>query len=205
MEQRQQETIPLHSLAIKKRASLAEQSLCKRCREYSVTRSPNRIPLNREKWTNFVTQIVDSESGLHQIRLVNWFFPKEVFKQIVNLRKTNSKLYKLTNRTIDQSLFNWPLVAQTKAQTMPLWIQTTFNPSNRGNGCNKLLHAWGAQQPRSVGDLAPWRKDREILTNLPTDLRRFCLLTIVQHFNATKLIDKALLSAKRAYQLFLNN
>ena len=70
-------------------------------------------------------------------------------------------LYQLNNVSIEH---NWPLFDNMGPNefTPPdyqynieyrISTQTTIDPSNRGEGCYKFLHVWGAQQPYA---LASW-------------------------------------------------
>ena len=49
----------------------------------------------------------------------------------------------------------------------PQLIQTTMNPSHRGEGCNKFLYARGAQRPRA---LATWPSGRRLVRFEPSQL-----------------------------------
>ena len=143
-------------------------------------------------WTNLFEQMVN----LPKTICPKYWLAQKSIEQNTNWTDSNSpnfnytifslNRFELTKKHIEQCelnmiLFNWPLYNFKEDDyphwSKPQWIQTTMNPSHRGEGCNKFLHARGAQRPRGVGDLAPWPKAREIWAK-PAPTRSICSITL---------------------------
>ena len=108
--------------------------------------------------------------SIEQIWLNKWSIEQNQTAQITSL--TNSHWPKLDSPSL---MLNKYLVEQIPikqwqanknlTQSKPQLIQTTMNPSHRGEGCNKFLHARGAQRPRA---LATWPSGRRLVRFEPS-------------------------------------
>ena len=157
-----------------------------------VTGRSNKNQLNKQNWTKPFEQMLI----LPKLICPKAYLTILQIEQSTNWTDSNSpnfiyticslNRFELTKKHIEQCklnmiLFSWPLYNFKEDDyhnwSKPQWIQTTINPSHRGEGCNKFLHARGAQRPRGVGDLAPWPKAREIWAK-PAPTRSICSITV---------------------------
>ena len=135
----------------------------------------------KTNWTSKIEQIILNKRSISQkpiypnyylnisqltkIYLNGFYFPKIQLNNFF-IEQISTEQKHVEHCELNMILFNWPLYNfkgdDYHNWSKPQWIQTTMNPSHRGEGCNKFLHARGAQRPRGVGDLALWPKAREI-------------------------------------------